>query len=110
MAKRKPPEAVQVNGKSWTQADVRDLLLSNKAAQLRALILLYSLQTNHEKMLGRTGEFNGVGFNKVDSEILSSFARGYESRGYLSPKQYQILGKRIPKYAGQIFRHMKETN
>ena len=110
MAKKKQPEAVQVKGKSWTQADVRALLLSSKAAQLRALILLYSLQTDHEKMLGKTGELNGVGFNKLDSEILSSFARGYKSRGYLSPKQYQILGKRIPKYAGQIFRHMKETN
>ena len=111
MARRKKqPDTVQVNGKSWTQAEVRDLLLSSRAAQLRALLLIYSFQTEHEKMLGRTGELNGMGFNKLDSEILSNFARGYKNRGYLSPRQYEILGKRMPKYAGQIFRHMKETN
>lgn len=110
MGRKKQPEAVQVKGRSWTQADVRDLLVKSEAAQIRALLLLYSMQTEHEKMLGRTGEFNGIGFNKVDAEILSSFARGYKNRGYLTPKQYGVLGKRIPKYAGQIFRHMKETN
>ena len=109
MAKRKAPETVQVNGKSWTQSEVRDLLLSSKAAQLRALVLLYSWQTDHEKQLGRTGELNGVGFNKVDSELLSSFARGYRNRGYLTPKQYDILARRIPKYAGQVFRYMQRT-
>lgn len=110
MGRKKQPDTVQVKGRSWTQADVRDLLVKSQQAQLRALLLLYSCQTEHEKMLGKTGEFNGVGFNKVDSEILSSFARGYKSRGYLTTKQFGILGKRIPKYAGQIFRHMKESN
>lgn len=103
-------KTVQVNGKTWTQDGVKQLLQTSEAAQLRALVLLYSKQTDHEKNLGKTGELNGVGFNKVDSEILSSFARGYRSRGYLTPKQFAVLGKRIPKYAGQIFKIMQSNN
>ena len=49
-----------------------------------------------------TLERNGIGFTGPDAEILTSFARQYQRRGCLSPKQMIILRRRIPAYARQI--------
>jgi hypothetical protein len=46
---------------------------------------------------------NGVGFNKIDSEILSSLHNFYKERGFLTEKQYALLFKKIPKYHKQIY-------
>lgn len=110
MPKKKPIPTVTVNGKIWTEPDIKTLIQTNEAAQLRALVLLNSKQTAHEKNLGHTAELNKVGFNKLDSALLQGFARQYKSRGFLSDRQMDILRKRLPKYSKQIFNHMLATN
>lgn len=107
MGKRKQPVTVLVNGKQYTEQSIKLLLQTNKKAQYRALEVLYSLQTDHEKYCGRTSDHNGVGFNKLDSQILTGFARQYKAYGVLSAKQEAILARRIVKYYKQIFKHMQ---
>ena len=59
-------------------------------------------QTTDEQNSESTIERNGIGFTGPDAEILTSFARQYQRRGCLSPKQMIILRRRIPAYARQI--------
>ena len=107
MGRRKQPVTVEVNGKQYTEQDIKLMLQTNTKAQYRALEVVYNLQTDHEKYCGRTAEYNGVGFNKVDSQILTGFAKQYKDRGFLSPKQEAILARRMPKYYKQIFNKMR---
>lgn len=76
---------------------------------IRGLMRIYREQTENEKAIDRTEENNGVGFTGTDAEILSSFAKQVEKDTgkyplALSPKQMAILFKRMPKYAGQLYR------
>lgn len=77
-------------------------ILTNPQALKQVLLYLYQFQTPIEQQADVTVELNGKGFNHVDAEILSSFAKqvlkGYE----LTPKQYNILKLRLPKYHSQF--------
>ena len=68
----------------------------------RSLLRLYSEQTDTEQAHGFTSEDNGFGFNGVYSEFLSSVAKWYSEKGYVSPKQMAWVAKKIRKYAGQL--------
>ena len=84
-------------------------LASNDRWALRALLRIYQNQTADEQTRDTTLERNGIGFTGPDAEILSSFARQYQRRGCLSPKQMTILHRRIPAYARQIVQHGDTT-
>ena len=81
---------------------LRQRLASNDRWALRALMRIYQNQTADEQYREATIERNGIGFTGPDAEILTSFARQYQRRGCLSPKQMIILRRRIPAYARQI--------
>ena len=68
----------------------------------RALMLIYDRQTEQEVLKGKTIEDNSVGFTALDADILTEMARFYQSRGFLSYKQLNLVKRLIPKYAGQI--------
>lgn len=71
--------------------------------QLKQILLyLYGYQTPEEQSIEHTVEDNGVGFNGIDSEILSSFAKQVIAQRELSEKQYNILRLRLPKYYRQL--------
>ena len=77
----------------------------------RALVVLYYAQTTDEQIAGQTSESNGVGFNGVDAEILTSFAqqvlkngRGYDEGRRLSPKQRDLARRKLAKYSAQLVR------
>ena len=78
------------------QLSIRD----NQA--IKGLLTIYSYQTSEEQNDGYTKEYNGVGFSSIDSDILSSFAEQYQTKGWLSPKQMNIVKKHMPKYARQL--------
>ena len=80
-------------------------LVSNDRWALRALLGIYKNQIADEQTRDATLECNGIGFTGPDAEILSSFARQYQRRGCLSPKQMAILHRRILAYARQIVQH-----
>lgn len=72
--------------------------------QIRGLMRIYSFQTASEQMMQATAMDNGVGFTGTDANILSSFAKQVESGRLLSQKQRDILKKKMPKYAGQLYK------
>jgi hypothetical protein len=91
----------------WTVEQIRaELEKSNRWLQ-RGLLRIYAEQTLDEQATGTTHASNGVGFNGVDAEILSSFAeqlikRDWPSGRDLSEKQIALLRKKLPKYAKQL--------
>jgi len=87
------------------------LLVEDDDFAIRCLMRLYEYQTEEEQEVGMTREYNDVGFSGCDAEILSSFARQVQNhraevnpryRNPLSPKQLEIVKKKIPKYHRQL--------
>lgn len=99
---------------SYTKEYIAEKLASNDTWLLRAVVAIYEYQTDSEQAAGVTREDNGVGFNGVDSEILSSFAKqiirweaAVNNRRFntpLSVKQLAIARTKMKKYAGQLAR------
>ena len=83
---------------------VKEKLASNKNWAINALVKIFEFQTKEEQLSEETIETNGVGFTGVDAEILTSLAQHYISKGWLSPKQMNILYKKMPKYWMQIIK------
>ena len=81
---------------------VKNQLSYDELWATKALLKIFDFQTYEEKMYENTEIDNGIGFTGADAKILSSFAKQYKSRGFLSHKQMYILHKRIPKYWNQI--------
>jgi hypothetical protein len=86
----------------WTKDSMKDVLNRYDDQVGKAIVKLYEFQTRDEQMSHSTKEHNGVGFNGVDAEIMTSFAEFYKKRGYLTEKQLRIARKKIMKYAGQL--------
>lgn len=86
----------------WTKQTIKAKLETDNRWVIRGLLAIYSRQTESEKCNGQTKEDNGIGFNGVDSTILSSFVQQWNDRNFLSPKQWVIVRKKIMKYAGQL--------
>lgn len=70
----------------------------------RGLVVVYGFQTEAEKAIQATAEDNGMGFNGVDAEFLSSLAEQYQKRGFLTPKQIAFARRKMVKYAGQLLK------
>ena len=85
-------------------AELKRQLARDDRWALRALTLVYRNQTADEQNAQQTIEHNGIGFSGPDAEILSSFAQQYQRRGRLSPKQMNLLKRKIPSYARQVAR------
>lgn len=88
--------------KIWKKDEIRDLLMKSDKAVSRGLVMIYSLQTDSERNAAVTVEKNGVGFNGLDAEFLSSLAVQVIEKGGLSPKQLFFARKKILKYADQL--------
>jgi hypothetical protein len=88
--------------KSWTKPDILEMLSSNDKAVWRAVHALYRKQTPTEQESEQTHEKNNRGFNGVDAPILTSFAKQFEQRGWLSNKQTDLARKKLIKYANQL--------
>lgn len=84
-------------------AFIRKQLEGNSVWALKALLRIYDNQTEAEQAAGETVEENGIGFTGCDANILTSFAEGYKKYGKLTPKQMELLHRKIGKYATQIY-------
>ena len=65
-----------------------------------ALVEMFNRQTTDEQSSGVTCHDNGIGFNGVDAPILTSIAKWYMDKGFISPKQTALVRKKLAKYAG----------
>ena len=86
----------------WTKEAIRERLKADDKWVIRGLLAIYRLQTDSEQNAGMTKEENGVGFNGVDSAILSDMAKQYLNRDFLTARQIGIVRDKILKYAGQL--------
>jgi hypothetical protein len=86
----------------WNREKVLDLLDRSDKAVWRAVHRIYQNQTTAERAMEATVEQNGVGFNGADAELLTSFAKQYERKGWLSPKQTALARKKVKKYTRQL--------
>ena len=90
--------------KTWTKDEMKDILTNHDDQLCKAVVKIWEYQTADEQRVGETKEHNGVGFNGLDANILSSFAEFYKRTGFLTPKQIVIARKKMMKYAGQLCR------
>lgn len=86
----------------WTEDEIKELVQTNDTVLYGALKKLYACQTADEQAEGHTKEYNGMGFNGVDSPILSSMAEFLLKTGFLTPKQKIIVRKKLVKYNKQL--------
>lgn len=84
---------------------LKEQLATKDSQALKGLVTIYNYQTSEEQSDGYTKDYNGVGFSSIDSDILSSFAEQYLTKGWLSPKQMNCVKKYMPKYARQLIEH-----
>ena len=92
----------------WTEQMVKEAIDRSADNVCRAVVTIYRKQTLSERSSYSTHETNGVGFNKFDAELLTSFAKQIiknkqEGRRYLlSYRQLEIARKKIRKYSKQL--------
>jgi len=90
------------NKRVWHLDEIKSLLNENDKFVCNAIVKIYELQTDEEKLQGKTHENNGVGFNAFDAEFLSSLAQFILKYGGLTEKQLFLGRKRIKKYSKQL--------
>ena len=88
--------------KTITKEFIKNQLATNPAWAVKGLVKIYTLQTADEQASDRTSHDNGVGFNGLDANILSSFAKQVNAGRNLSQKQMTIVYKKMPRYWKQI--------
>jgi len=88
--------------KVWTAKEIKALLAESDKAVARAILAIYNRQTEDEQTIKETTDHNGVGYNGVDANFMSSLAQFYQTKGFLSSGQLKYGRKAIMKYAGQL--------
>ena len=87
--------------KQWKKELQSLLLVSDKALE-KSIIRIYERQTYTEQEAGQAIIEDGVGFNKFDASLMSSFAKQLNDGWHLSDKQKEIARKVMPKYWRQL--------
>ena len=88
--------------KKLKTAYLKSKLSTVPAWALRCLEVVYANQTIDEKSFARTAHQNGIGFTGTDGEFMSSLAQQYAVRHSLSPRQMELVMKRMSKYHKQV--------
>jgi hypothetical protein len=85
---------------------LKQKLASDARWATRAMLLIHKHQTDEEQASSSTNEHNAVGFNSNDAYILTQFVESFGRYQSLTPKMLAIVFKKMPKYAGQVIRHV----
>ena len=81
------------------KAFVKAHLASDPKWAVKALVRIFQEnQTRDEQVRDTVVEDNGIGFTGADGELLSSLAKQYIAKGFLSEKQLAHVLKKMPKY------------
>lgn len=88
---------------------LRTQLSTNERQALKALVRLYDRQTRDEQEMEQTNHSNGKGFTGCDAKILTSLAKQYVAKKFLTPNQMVVLMRIIPKYARQLVLNSIDT-
>tara|TARA_S200002703_G_scaffold4056_1_gene5446 strand:+ start:1435 stop:1980 length:546 start_codon:yes stop_codon:yes gene_type:complete len=86
----------------WNKDLIREQLVRSDKWVERAVLSIFEYQTEAEQASDATTDDNGVGFNGVDAEFMSSLAKNLKRFGRLTPRQMPYARKKILKYSGQL--------
>jgi hypothetical protein len=86
----------------------KEKLATDARWAVRGMIRIWEYQTEDEQNTQETNTSNGVGFTGSDAYILTSFADQVNAGRKMSPKQMEIIFKKMPKYAAQLQRIVKQ--
>ena len=81
---------------------IREKLKNNDIWAKRALLKIFENQTQDEQTKDNVKNHNGIGFRPCDVFIMSRLAKFLIEKNYLSPKQMNIVHKKIPVDSRQI--------
>ncbi len=90
--------------KKWSKEEIRFRLETDNRWLFKGLLAIYDRQTEDEKSSEITKHENSIGFNGVDANILTAFAKHYKEHGWLSKKQIDLTRKKMLKYSSQLSR------
>lgn len=106
MARRKIIEIKDVT----SPRDVIKLLKRNKDFFCAALLTLYEMQTDDEKIERKTKYENQVGFNAIDAAGLTALALAVKEKGGIAKNSFLYDYDILEKYSVQIFNSIKDGN
>jgi hypothetical protein len=81
---------------------VRNKLATDERWAKKALVTVFNNQTLSEQEGRCTSNLNGVGFGAFDADILTGLCAQYIRKDFLTPKQMDIVFKKMPRYWAQI--------
>lgn len=96
------------NQKQW-EAYLKNLLKTNDSALIKAIVLVYDLQTAEEKNTGKSIEENKIGFSKIDAYELGNIARRIKREEVLTESELAKSRNKMPKYWKQLMIISKRT-
>lgn len=82
-------------------------LPKNTTLLIRSIGIIYALQTASEQGRDAVVENNGVGFNRIDGNVMSKIAKKIERGVSLSDADLTQARTRMPKYWKQLMLHAK---
>lgn len=94
----------------WTKESILSLLDTNVVAVMRAIVAVYNLQTEDEKIEKVSKHENNVGFGKIDAKILAEYALDIKSGKGLTKAQIAIGRNKIKKYWRQLLMIANKEN
>jgi hypothetical protein len=92
----------QMLQKTWTPAEMKELVASRNDAVEHAIIAIYKFQTPDEQGVGVTYYDNKVGFSGAHAEFCTSLAEQLKAGRHLSCKQMTIARKYMLHYSKQL--------
>ena len=96
--------------KVYTKEEIREMVTTNDAWAIRAILALYKRQTDSEKVEGSTNVHNGRGFNKFDAEFMTSLVAFYNKAGFLTEGQLKSAKRKLGKYSRQLLEIAQEKS
>jgi len=89
--------------KANTTLFVKQQLSTKPEWAVKAMVRIFEEnQTSDEKTDQLTKHDNGIGFSGTDAQFLSSLAKQFIEKDYLSEKQVAFVLKKMPKYHKQV--------
>lgn len=88
--------------KEWTPEEIRELLITNDKAVIKALITIYKKQSIEEQKYMVSTVENGVGFNRIDAPYLTFMATKAKINGGLKTGDVKVIRPIIMKYSRQL--------
>lgn len=86
----------------YKREQIEQILFASDANLVKGLLRIYAHQTSDEQRTATVNRNNGKGFRSCEAKFLTSLAQQAEGKGTLSPKQMDILRKKMPVYVGQL--------